>query len=509
MALGQRTMVGGEGASDVARQESHYGLGWAERAEFERRERVHDIPRDALFRCAVQADADGRFRGKVETVGADERRWAYAYDGDGRLVEARLDGQIVERYAYAHEGRRIVSECRATGSGPVQYAYDGLDRMRSRGGVQFAYDADGRMVERVERGLSTRYAYDASGFLAQVLFPGGQRLTYDRGADGLLRSTWLDGQPQEEFTWLDGLRPHRWRDVPARRTLEFNYEEGRRVPSAVTVYEGGYSCRQALGADQVGTIKTVADDTGYLIKELQYDSFGNQLEDSNPGFYLPLGFAGGVRDRHTGLVRFGWRYYMPEAGRFTAPDPARWAGGDPDLYDYCVDDPIGKIDPQGLEPEEQESNVARDEHAEVVFDRALGSIIFTENGDSTRYPASGKVIGKKKGGTPYTPIEDGFSSDKVTTYPPLGKSKAYGPGNNDTPTKKDDMQTYIDTGHPQGKEIHGGGSGAKDPYADYQEMKPTHGCIRMHNKDVDMLSKRIDSFRKRTGKDVPVRVQKR
>jgi len=71
------------------------------------------------------------------------------------------------------------------------------------------------------------------------------------------------------------------------------------------------------------------------------------------------------------------------------------------------------------------------------------------------------------------------------------------------------MQTYIDTGHPQGKDIHGGGSGAKDPYADYQEMKPTHGCIRMHNKDVDMLSKRIDSFRKRTGKDVPVRVQKR
>lgn len=346
----QKAMVGGEGASDAPKQGSHYDLGWAERAESGQRERTQDIPKDALFRCAMQADADGRFRGKVETVGADERRWAYAYDTDGRLAEARLDGQVVERYAYDHEGRRIASECRAAGSGPVQYAYDALDRMRSRGGVQFAYDADGRMVERVERGLSTRYAYDASGFLAQVLFPGGQRLTYDRGADGLLRSTWLDGQPQEEFTWLDGLRLERWRDVPARRTFEFHYEEGRRIPRAVTVYEGGYSYRLALGADQVGTIKTVADDTGYLIKELQYDSFGNQLEDSNPGFYLPLGFAGGIRDRHTGLVRFGWRYYMPEAGRFTAPDPARWTGGDPDLYDYCVDDPIGKVDPQGLEP---------------------------------------------------------------------------------------------------------------------------------------------------------------
>jgi len=352
----QQVMVGVEGASYVEKQGSPYDLGWAERAESGQRERTQDIPKDALFRCAMQIDADGRFKGKVETVGADERRWVYAYDMDGRLVEARLDGQVVERYAYDQEGRRIVSECRAAGSGSVQYAYDAQDRMRSMGDVRFAYDADGRMVEHVERGLGTRYAYDASGFLAHVLFPGGQCLTYDRSADGLLRSTWLDGQPQEEFTWLDGLRLERWRDVPARRSLEFHYEAGRRCPCAVTVHEGGYSYCLALGADQVGTVKTVADDTGYLIKELQYDSFGNLLDDSNPRFYLPLGFAGGIRDRHTGLVRFGWRYYMPEAGRFTAPDPARWAGGDPDLYDYCVDDPIGKVDPLGLEPESADEN---------------------------------------------------------------------------------------------------------------------------------------------------------
>ena len=369
---GQKVMGGGEGAPGGAARGSRFDLGWAEKAEIEQREKVPEFPKDALFQCVMQIGVDGRFLGKIETVGADERRWAYVYDGDGRLVEARLDGQVVERYAYDHEGRRITSECRAAGSGPVQYSYDALDRMRSRGEVQFVYDADGRMVERVERGLSTRYAYDAFGFLAQVLFPGGQRLTYDRGADGLLRSTWLGGQPQEEFTWLDGLRLERWRDVSARRTLEFHYEKGRRTPRAITVYEGGYSYRLALGADNVGTIKTVADDTGYLIKELQYDSFGNQLEDSKPGFYLPLGFAGGIRDRHTGLVRFGWRYYMPEAGRFTAPDPARWAGGDPDLYDYCVDDPIGKIDPQGLEPEgaEESSNqVAADQVKLIPHDK--------------------------------------------------------------------------------------------------------------------------------------------
>ncbi|MGE4292541.1 MAG: RHS repeat-associated core domain-containing protein, partial [Desulfovibrio sp.] len=48
------------------------------------------------------------------------------------------------------------------------------------------------------------------------------------------------------------------------------------------------------------------------------------------------------------LVRFGWRDYDPETGRFTAPDPIGAAGGDPDRYGYCLDDPINGLDPTGL-----------------------------------------------------------------------------------------------------------------------------------------------------------------
>ena len=40
------------------------------------------------------------------------------------------------------------------------------------------------------------------------------------------------------------------------------------------------------------------------------------LVDTNPGFQ-PFGFAGGIYDLHTGLVRFGARDYYPEAGRWT------------------------------------------------------------------------------------------------------------------------------------------------------------------------------------------------
>ena len=63
---------------------------------------------------------------------------------------------------------------------------------------------------------------------------------------------------------------------------------------------------------------------------------------------MPVGFAGGLTDPDTGFVRFGWRDYDPAVGRFTAPDPLGDTGGDHDLYEYCVDDPVSRVDPAGL-----------------------------------------------------------------------------------------------------------------------------------------------------------------
>ena len=67
-------------------------------------------------------------------------------------------------------------------------------------------------------------------------------------------------------------------------------------------------------------------------------------------------------DPDTGFVRFGWRDYDPAVGRFTAPDPARDMRGDGDLYDYCMDDPVSRVDPTGLWSKENfdESKVSRD-----------------------------------------------------------------------------------------------------------------------------------------------------
>jgi RHS repeat-associated protein len=79
---------------------------------------------------------------------------------------------------------------------------------------------------------------------------------------------------------------------------------------------------------------------------MDYDEFGRVLTDTNPGFQ-PFGFAGGLYDRDTGLVRFGARDYDAVTGRWTAKEPVGFRGGNPNLYGYSLADPLNLRDPDG------------------------------------------------------------------------------------------------------------------------------------------------------------------
>jgi RHS repeat-associated protein len=87
--------------------------------------------------------------------------------------------------------------------------------------------------------------------------------------------------------------------------------------------------------------------TGAVAQRVDYDEFGNVLQDTAPGFQ-PFGFAGGLHDANTGLVHFGARDYDPYTGRWTAPDPLSFAGAQTNLYAYVGNDPVNGIDPTGL-----------------------------------------------------------------------------------------------------------------------------------------------------------------
>lgn len=64
----------------------------------------------------------------------------------------------------------------------------------------------------------------------------------------------------------------------------------------------------------------------------------------------PVGFAGGLLDHDTRLVRFGARDYASETGRWTSKDPIIFKGGDTNLYGYVLNDPINWSDSSGTGP---------------------------------------------------------------------------------------------------------------------------------------------------------------
>jgi len=123
----------------------------------------------------------------------------------------------------------------------------------------------------------------------------------------------------------------------------FVYAQKINVPDYMI--RGGVAFR--IVSDHRGSPRLVINaTTGAIVQRMDYDGFGNVRQDTNPGFQ-PFGFAGGLYDRDTKLVRFGARDYDPETGRWTAKDPILFVGGDVNLYAYAAGDPVNFIDPNG------------------------------------------------------------------------------------------------------------------------------------------------------------------
>ncbi len=100
-------------------------------------------------------------------------------------------------------------------------------------------------------------------------------------------------------------------------------------------------------SNHLGSVVMVVNTvTGDIAQEIEYDAWGNVLNDTNPNFQ-PFYFAGGIYDTYTKLTRFGARDYDTETGRWTAKDPIGFAGGLTSLYDYVGGDPVNFVDVSG------------------------------------------------------------------------------------------------------------------------------------------------------------------
>jgi len=300
----------------------------------------------APYTYRLKNDGHGRITEKTETVAGEAITWTYAYDKEGRLTEARLNGQLVCHCDYDGDGRRIRDRFPLTAGNTFRnYEYNRMTgRLMRAGDSRFTHDKAGFRSIRNDRGRYTTYQYAPDyRLIAAHQEDEDIRYNFKHDGNGQRRAKFRNGQLAEAYLWRDFIRLAGFHD--GEDAYEFAYRQGDRLPAAMVSAGGAVGL---LFYDQVGSLRVVADRNGKVIKEILYDPFGGILEDTNPDLRIPLGFSGGLHDRDLGLIRFGWRDYDPTTGRWTAPDPMGDAGGDPDWYGYCLGDPVNMVDPLGL-----------------------------------------------------------------------------------------------------------------------------------------------------------------
>jgi RHS repeat-associated protein len=286
-------------------------------------------------------DALGRITTKTETIGGTTKAAQYGYDALGRLHTVTEDGTLVRQYDYDQNGNRTTV---TSGGVPTTATYDAQDRLLSYGTATYAYGASGDLQSKTDPGGTTTYQYDALGNLLHVGLPGGKIVDYI--VDGLGRRVGkkVNGALVAQWVYRDGLHPVAEYSGTGALVAQYVYGVRSNVPSFVL--RGGKTYR--IVADHLGSARLAVDvATGVVAERIDYDEWGKVLGDTTPG-WMPFGFAGGVYDADTGLVRFGARDYDAVTGRWTVKDPVFFRGGQTNLYVYASNNSVDRRDPTGL-----------------------------------------------------------------------------------------------------------------------------------------------------------------
>ncbi len=272
-------------------------------------------------RDLLQYDASGRIvAGHDSLTGHSE---TFTWDAAANLLDRPLDGA-----AYVRHNQVLTYQDK-------RYRYDAfgrtVEKRSTRHGVQrFAYDAEHRLIEvSHDNGHRLRMHYD----------PLGRRIAkteHDRH-DQLLSET--------RFTW-DGLRLLQ----ECRNGLQslYVYREDSYEPLARVDGSGEQQRIRYYHNDLNGLPEQLTDHDGQTVWQAQYQVWGNTLREVREPWYVEeqnLRFQGQYLDRETGLHYNTFRFYDPDIGRFTTPDPIGLAGGI-NLYQYAPN-PLGWVDPWG------------------------------------------------------------------------------------------------------------------------------------------------------------------
>ncbi|MFZ4403006.1 MAG: RHS repeat domain-containing protein [Pseudobdellovibrionaceae bacterium] len=290
-------------------------------------------------------DSLGRVTGITEINSGITTQKAFTYDLRGRLYQSLLGTALQRQYSYDGNGNRVSLLNKPTNVTST-YKVDEQDRLTQAGNDVLSYSLQGELLQKkdlVTSAIKSKYQFDSYGQLTSSWQNGSTiSYVYDNRQRRLARQK--SGKITNRYVWLSDTQLLAQINGQGQVDQFYVYATRSHVPDFM--YKG--SSILMLITDHVGSVRKVIDSqTGQVVQDLDYDEFGNVTKDTNPG-YQPFGFAGGLYDPDTKMVKFGARTYDPSIGRWISKDPILFDGGDGNLYGYVGNDPVNFVDPTGL-----------------------------------------------------------------------------------------------------------------------------------------------------------------
>ena len=309
-------------------------------------------------------------RNSVQGITAQE--W-YSWDRGDRLIQERVSWPkepvpAVRVYRWDSADRIIrVAHNDSSGIREEEFRYDACgnlfdskpcqaSRTEEYRNTYYRYDEFGRLSRKWNASLEQRFEYDADSRLVKVENVRGTVYTQVEMEYDLLgrrtlkraRHRWTDATEETQFGWT-GLRLYGEKQPDCPEVL-FSYEDGSYAPLARMVGRGETTKIQWFRNGLNGSPEALTDADGELKWRQHQTALWGKMpyEDltDGQGVMQNLRFQGQYLDRETGLHYNLFRYYDPDCGRFTQPDPIGLAGGI-NLYTYAPN-PLNWIDPLGL-----------------------------------------------------------------------------------------------------------------------------------------------------------------
>lgn len=279
--------------------------------------------------------------------------WSYLPNsGDRRLASINnvgLSASQFSNFQFTTTPENFISSITETSDAAAVYppttnqlaSYNNLNQLTNLAGQSLSYDANGNLLSDGQR----TYSWDAESRLVGISYPGQPGKATAFAYDGFGRRTTIASTPSgggsaitTGYVWC-GPQICQARDATNAPTRGY-YSEGEFVfgsPTQTYYY----------GTDQIGTVRRVFASAA-ASPAYSFDPYGNALQPTIP--LTNFGYAGMFYDVGSGLSLTRYRVYDSISSRWASRDPlGELADFHSNLYTYAEQNPLSKVDPDGLQ----------------------------------------------------------------------------------------------------------------------------------------------------------------